>query len=398
VPSQRKKLLVLTSTFPRWRDDTDPPFVFELCRRLSTEFDVRVLTPRTRGSATHEIIDGVEVQRYPYFFEPCECLTGEGGILAKIHSNRRLLLLVPFLMCGLALALRRECRNWNPDAVHAHWLIPQGVVAALAMPSGIPLVCTSHGSDVHALKGWLWNSVRKFVIRHSAATVGVSTALSATIASATNSSTVVHTIPMGIDTKSRFRIGAEQDRKDSELLFVGRLVKGKGLHVLLSALPQIALAAPNVTLRVVGSGPEDLRLRALSSSLGLDNRVTFEGGVQNDRLASFYQQATMLVAPYTGEEGLGLISAEALACGCAVVSADLPAIQDIVRHGETGLLFRKMDKDHMSRQILHLLANPETRRQLARNGRAHVIDNFDWSITATRYQALLMSQISRSSE
>jgi len=391
VPPQRKKLLVLTSTFPRWQDDTEPPFVYELSRRLGKEFDVRVLTPRVQGSAAHEVIEGIEVQRYPYFFARWESLTGEGGILAKIHANRWFLLLVPFLLFGLALAIRRECRVRKPDVVHAHWLIPQGMLAALTLPHDVPLVCTAHGSDVHALRGSLWNSIRKFVVRRSAATVGVSTALMASIASATSHPNV-YSIPMGIDAVSRFSIDETRHRSRCELLFVGRLVEGKGLHLLLSSMPQLIMAVPDITLRVIGSGPEEQKLRASSSSLGLSQRVTFMGAVKNSHLASFYHQATMLVAPYTGEEGLGLVCVEALACGCPVVVADLPAVHDIVKHGETGLLFNKGDHDHMLLQILHLLANPEMRIQLSQHGRSHVLDNFDWSNISKRYQDLLNCQ------
>lgn len=398
VASQRKRLLVLTSTFPRWPGDSEPPFVFELCRRLSAEFDVRVLTPHIPGSTTTDLIDGVRIRRYRYFFQPWEGLTGGSGILAKTRSNRWHLLLVPFLLCGLALAIRRECKDWKPDVVHAHWLVPQGMVATLALPRSIPLVCTSHGGDVHALKGRLWDGIRNFIVRRSAATIAVSKALSNTIASATDANKIVRTIPMGIDTKSRFSPGEGIARKHNELLFVGRLVEGKGLHVLLNALPQLVMAVPDIMLRVVGSGQEEKRLKVLSASLGLDWHVVFEGAMQNDALPSIYRRATMLIAPYTGEEGLGLVTAEALACGCPVIAADLAAIQDIVMDGTSGLLFRKGDKDHMAQQILHLLANPEAREQMAKNGRVHVIDNFDWAVITMQYHELLMSQTAKPSE
>ena len=70
----RKKILVLTSTFPRWKDDVEPPFVYELCRRLSETFLVHVLAPHTSGAAIEEQLDGIQVTRYRYFFSRWESL------------------------------------------------------------------------------------------------------------------------------------------------------------------------------------------------------------------------------------------------------------------------------------------------------------------------------------
>ncbi|MDE1885521.1 MAG: glycosyltransferase family 4 protein, partial [Xanthomonadaceae bacterium] len=70
----KPRLLVLTSMFPRWRDDTEPGFVFELCRRLAARFDVRVLAPHAPGAAMDELMDGVEVVRYRYAPQRLETL------------------------------------------------------------------------------------------------------------------------------------------------------------------------------------------------------------------------------------------------------------------------------------------------------------------------------------
>jgi hypothetical protein len=75
----RKRLLVLTSTFPRWKDDTDPPFVYELCLRLKKHYDIHVLAPHYPGTATEEQPAGLQVTRFRYFFEPWERLAYQGG-------------------------------------------------------------------------------------------------------------------------------------------------------------------------------------------------------------------------------------------------------------------------------------------------------------------------------
>lgn len=76
------KVLVLTTTFPRWKDDTNPPFIYELFKRLTDEFDVSVLPPHYPGAKTFEVMDKIKIYRFRYFIEKYEKPTGSGGILS----------------------------------------------------------------------------------------------------------------------------------------------------------------------------------------------------------------------------------------------------------------------------------------------------------------------------
>ncbi|HEY0675481.1 MAG TPA: hypothetical protein VGD25_04670, partial [Immundisolibacter sp.] len=78
-PASRPRLLVLTSTFPRWVGDHEPPFVFELSRRLAQQFEVHVLAPHAPGAQLQETLDGVHVQRFRYAPEPLQQLAYDGG-------------------------------------------------------------------------------------------------------------------------------------------------------------------------------------------------------------------------------------------------------------------------------------------------------------------------------
>ena len=128
---RRKKIIVLTSTFPRWKNDTDPPFVYELSRRLVPQLDIYVLTPNYPGALQDEIMDGMEVHRFRYFYKRFERLAGSAGILPTLKKNKLYYLLIPFFVLAEFWALLRLVRKIKPDVVHAHWLIPQGLVAAM---------------------------------------------------------------------------------------------------------------------------------------------------------------------------------------------------------------------------------------------------------------------------
>ena len=128
----RKKILVLTSTFPRWKDDVEPPFVYELSRRLNSKYSVHILAPHASGTAAEEYFDGMRVTRYRYFFPRWESLAYHGGILANLKQNPLRYLLIPFFLIGQLVALVRLLRNCRYDCIHAHWLIPQGLIAIIA--------------------------------------------------------------------------------------------------------------------------------------------------------------------------------------------------------------------------------------------------------------------------
>ena len=389
---QRKRLLVLTSTFPRWEGDSEPPFVFELCRRLGADFDVWVLAPHAPGAKTRETMNGLTVVRFHYFFERGETLAYRGGILANLRSNRLRYLLVPlFLVCQLAALLRLLAQE-GFDIVHAHWLIPQGLVAVAArlLSRRAPaLLCTAHGSDLHGLRGALFSTLKRVVIRQSDAVTVVSQAMKNHAVSLGAEPEKISVISMGVDMANTFTPAEHPAHRNNELLFVGRLTAQKGLESLVRALPQVISARPDTTLTVVGRGPQEEPLRALSEALGVARNVKFLGAVANEKLPELYRRAAVLVFPSATEEGFGLVCVEALACECPVIASDLPAVREIVLNGETGLLFKRGDSDELGQKILALLADPTLHHSLGKAGREFVSQRFDWQIVAQRYGDLL---------
>src|SRR5690606_32660237 len=123
-------------------------------------------------------------------------------------------------------------------------------------------------------------------------------------------------------------------RSPHELLFVGRLVEKKGLRHLLDAMPMVLASHPKVTLTVAGFGPELEDRKAQARQLGIAEKVQFLGAVAHDRLPDLYRRAAMLVTPFVparsgDREGLGLVSVEALACGCPVVTTAIAAVREL---------------------------------------------------------------------
>lgn len=397
---KRKQLLTLTSTFPRWEDDEDPPFVFELCNRLKADYSVHVLAPHFPGSRKKANFFGIHVQRFRYFFKPLEKLAYHGGILAKLKKNPFLYILLPFFIVGELLALIKLLRNHQFDLIHAHWLIPQGLAAILACSltgSKIPLLFTSHGGDLFGLQGNIMNKIKRWVILKSDALTVVSKSMIQAVKRLGAEHNRIYIIPMGADLKSRF-VPSESRSNTGCLLFVGRLVEKKGLQYLIHALPLILKTHPQVYLQVAGDGPEKINLKEMCENLGISAHVRFLGAVKNDLLPALYQTSDVVVFPSViaedgDQEGLGLVLVEALGCECATVVTDLPAIQDIIVDGKTGLVVPQKSIRKLAEKINCLLDDQKLRWSLGREGRRLVLKNYDWNLIARQYADLIESLI-----
>jgi len=281
--------------------------------------------------------------------------------------------------------------------IHAHWLVPQGLVAVVARRMAgvaLPLVTTSHGADLFALRGRAFDAMRRLVVNESAQVSVVSTAMRDRLIGGGAEADKIQVIPMGADLQARFTLDARVVRNKHELLFVGRLVEKKGVRVLIEALPDVLRAHPAARVTLVGDGPLAPELRALAARLGVSGHCRFLGMIPQAQLPDLYRRATLLAAPFVvaasgDQEGLGLVQAEAAGCGCPVIAGDVPAVHDAIVHGESGLLVPPGDAQALAAAIRRLLDDHKLRERLARNARQHCMAAFDWESVAARYGDLL---------
>jgi glycosyltransferase involved in cell wall biosynthesis len=392
------KLLVLTSTLPRWQGDADPRFVEYLSYELAKKYDVFILAPHFPGAARRETLSNDEqklsIYRYRYFLPALESLANEGGIMARIRQNPLRLLLVPFFLVAQFFAVARLHRQQKFDAIHAHWIIPQGLVAAvfrLISRNAPPVLMTSHGSDLFALRGSMMVRLKRWIMSKAGKITVVSAAMREHCVSEGYDAAKITVAPMGVALQSTFTPGAEKGGRDG-LIFVGNLVEIKGLAFLIEAMAILTARYPELLLTVVGDGPDGQTLLEHAERLQLRNNVQFLGSVPNTQLPDLLRGASVAVMPSL-REGLGLVAIEAMGCGCAVVASDLPAIRDTVLPGKTGLVARPGDAKDLAEKIDQLLADDDLRRALAENGRRHAVKNFDWQTVGDDYVQLVAGMI-----
>ena len=199
--------------------------------------------------------------------------------------------------------------------------------------------------------------------------------------------------PMGVDLAARFTPDPSVCRSSSDMLFVGRLVEKKGLRYLLEAMPAIIDSHPDVRLTIAGFGPEGPALRRKAKALEISRHVRFLGAVPQDELPALYRHAALFVAPFveaeTGDqEGLGLVTVEAIGCGCSVLVSDLPAVSDVVT--DSRMRVPPADAEKLARAVSTCLARPKAERQEeSEHMRRSVLRRFDWQSRTMAYSNLL---------
>ena len=392
-------LLVLASTFPRWKDDTEPRFVYDLCQRLKSEFKIIVLAPHAKNTKKQEIFNELTVIRYRYAPERFEQLAYKGGITAKLKGNKLNWLLLPFFFLGQWIAIIRLLKNYPVKVIHAHWLIPQGFLALLAkaVSKNKPAVlCTSHGGDLYGLNDPISKTIKRYVIKNVEALTVVSTAMQLEVKKLVPDTDLPAVVPMGTDLQDLFTPDKSIQRKPFQLLFVGRLVEKKGLQYLLKALPEILETHPKVTLNIAGTGPKLENLKKIVDDLGLKKQVFFLGRLSHQQLVMQYRTATLAVFPFVqakdGDvEGLGLVMVEAMGCGCPVIASDIPAVRDVIVDNNTGVLTEAGNKKQLAEKVMELLSYEDRRKALAKEAREYVLERFSWEVSAKQYSSIIKS-------
>jgi glycosyltransferase involved in cell wall biosynthesis len=399
----KKNLLIVTSTFPRWKNDTDPPFVYELAKRLSSDFNVTVLTPNYPGALVNETMEGIIVHRFRYFLARLEILAGSEGILPTLKRNKLFYLLVPFFILGELIALLKIIKNFKPDVIHAHWILPQGFVAALAYKmTGVPFVVTTHGGDIYGLQSRFVSALKGYTLRNAVTVTVVSKDIQNTIKHRFGEDIHTDIISMGVDSKL-FNPNKKNNLLKEQygiagpfLLFVGRLTEKKGAKYLIRAMPEIHKEFPESKLLIIGTGETEHELIQLTNSIGLEKQVVFTGAIPNKELPGYFATADIFIGPSVtasggDTEGFGLTFVEASMSGCIVVGTNVGGITDIIEDGETGFLVQEKNPQAIAEVLVNILQDKQHHVNMHKNAREKMIARFDWQSIADRYAKLLDS-------
>jgi len=176
-------------------------------------------------------------------------------------------------------------------------------------------------------------------------------------------------------------VGSHPSGEPARLLYVGPLIRRKGLRTLVEALSILRRSDLGVRAVLAGSGPEKASLETLAASLGVGDLLEFPGFVAEADLLPLYRQADLFVFP-SRKEGFGLVLVEAMASGLPVVASSAPPIPEVV--GEAALLFKPEDPEDLARAVVRALKDPALRARLREAGKRRVCERYLWSRVAER--------------
>jgi glycosyltransferase involved in cell wall biosynthesis len=396
-----KKILVLASTFPRWSNDTTPPFVLELEKRLATEFEIHVLAPHYKGARKKETMEGLTVHRFQYFWPASQQgLCYDGGILPNLKRNKFLYVQAFTLIFFEFFAAARLVRKEKIHIVHAHWIIPQGIIAYLIHKIyHTPYIVTTHGGDIYGLNNKIILAMKKMILENAKSITVVSNAIKEEIHKKINPSLKVEVISMGVDAKlfnpDKFDESLKKKYKINGpfLLFVGRLAEKKGVQYLLKALPTIIKVFPKTVLVVIGEGTLKYELVELAKELNISKNVIFTGSINNSDLPKYYATADIFIGPSIqlndgDTEGLGLTFVEALLSGCIPIGTNVGGISDVIQNEKTGILIDERNPKSIANSVMRLLKENKLIKSIKKNSREMTIKKFDWPVIKLAYKDL----------
>ena len=265
----------------------------------------------------------------------------------------------------------------NFDLLHLHEpAIPSVSLLACWAAEG-PMVGTFHVSAKKQKASFAIVPILEPVIEKLSARIAVSEAARETLISHLETDAVV--IPNGIYAR-KMAGKVRSDWSGQTLGFMGRFNEPrKGLRVLIDALPIISRFLPDVKVLVAGPGDPEEFLAQIDPQLR--NRIEFLGKLTESEKADFMSSVGAYVAPNTGGESFGIILAEALAGGAAVVAADIPAFAALLENGKYGKLFKSEDATDLAKVVIDLLRDQDARNLMARSGQEYA-QQFDWDVVA----------------
>jgi PEP-CTERM/exosortase A-associated glycosyltransferase len=172
--------------------------------------------------------------------------------------------------------------------------------------------------------------------------------------------------------------------------FIGSFYAYEGLDLLLDALPAMLAARPDVRVLLVGGGPQEAALKAQAAALGVADRVVFTGRVPHQEVQRYYDLVDVLAYPRHSMRLTELVTPlkplEAMAQGRLLVASNVGGHRELIRDGETGVLFQAGSPQALAQAVLDLLARRDDWPRVRAAGRRFVEAERNWGASVARYR------------
>lgn len=405
---------VLAHSFPRFPGDSAGPFVKRLAEAVAARgHRVWALVPFD-PALVDDAGGPLQVRSFRYVVPGRWHRLGYSRTLTRDRGLK----LVSYLQAPLYFhfarrALERLVRREGIDLVHAHWILPNGYVAArTAAATGVPYAVTLHGSDVFmAERNPLFRRLARVALAGAAHVTSCSPELRdrlLALAPGSDGSKVLlvaNGTDLGEAEAAAAAVGgaaAPSAADGSRVVAVGRLVDKKGFGYLLAATPAIRERFPSARIVIGGGGELRPQLEAEARRLDVAGAVSFTGDLSHPEVLALIATADCFVMPSVRDprgnvDGLPVVVLEAMAAGKPVVATAVSGLPLAVADGETGLLVPEKDPAALAAAVTGLLADPERARRLGEAGRARVRAELNWDAVAAVHDRLYRAAVSAAS-
>ena len=316
------------------------------------------------------------------------------------------------LMKQLEKRLLEVATQVKPDILHAHSPVLNAIPALrVGRRLGLPVVyeirafwedaAVDHGTTREgSLRYRMTRNMETWILRRVDHATTICEGLRADIVARGIPAEKVTVIPNAVDIES-FDPGGQQDESLKEKLglssctligFIGSFYAYEGLDLLLDAFPKILAQLPDVRLLLVGGGPQDAALKEQAKRLGIADKVVFTGRVPHQDVQRYYDLIDVLAYPRHSMRLTDLVTPlkplEAMAQGRLLVASDVGGHRELIRDGETGMLFQAGNADSLAETIMKLLAKREYWPELKEAGRRYVVEERNWTRSVANYQQM----------
>ena len=391
---------VLTHNYPRFPGDFSGTFVAALCAEFARQQqEVTVWAPYD-PAYVRPLGGEVRVRLYRYAWpDHLHRLGYMRTMQADLALRLEAYALSPLLFAAGIRTVLRDARRLQPAVLHAHWLLPNGFIAAVASRRlGIPLVISVPGSDAQvARQNPLFRSMARFALRQASLLTANSAELRDAVAAIGADLGKFDMIIYGVDPgelrpdpagvaelRDRLAIPAGA----TVVLCVGRMVPKKGFDVLIRALAAAPLQDRAVVAVMVGEGDGKAAWQQLAQKLGVAARLRWVGNVPKDQIGVYYNLGDCLAMPSVSRpaDGLNVCVLDAMSCGKPVIASTVAGNPLAVVDGETGFLTPEQEPEALAAAIARLADDGELRQRMGAASRARIEQELGWPHLARRYR------------
>ncbi|CUH49048.1 GDP-mannose-dependent alpha-(1-6)-phosphatidylinositol monomannoside mannosyltransferase [Ruegeria atlantica] len=289
---------------------------------------------------------------------------------------------------------------FSPEVILAHFGYTALYMLPVAERLGVPIISHFHGTDVSlSLKRnrWYRHSLKNCLNRFSACIVVGSHQRKKLIELGADPNKT-HLLPCGVPTDEFTPVQARSE-DITRFVVIARLVEEKGVEISLRAFAKLSQRCTNLELLIIGDGPQRQALGDLANTMGVADKTKFMGYVKAEEVMAILQRCDVLLhhslESFDWVEGFGVAVAEAGASGLPVVVSKSGGLVDLVVDGHTGFIVPLGNVDAMVNAMYKLHSDRELAREMGKNGRQRMVEQFDSRKLSLRLQKVLLDSVER---